>query len=789
MTTSAQDSFPTALLITQCLQNDFVAPIGRYEALPNQLHVGYDEAIRLIGLDPQQGPVQTVMDWAYQQDLPDLGIVHIRDWHNPSDPEQQAHLEQFGPHCIQNSDGAAFVFESAISNSSRHTIVDASGLNDFHQTSLEGLLSQWIQGQKGTPKPLRLGIMGVWTEAKISFLAYELATRYPGVELAVCSALTASSSRTSHFIALERMQSILGVRVYSSVASFTEFLTGKQPGIRHKLKHSRLAPERLALPAGFSLQDQDQTLLLYLFRESSSLQARVLDGGFSGNVVLRITAQDIYGQKQVPHVVKIGPRDLIAQERSAFERVEDVLGNSAPAVVDFAETSDRGAIKYRYAGMLDGAVASFQRLYMSGADGSEIERVLHTVCREQLGRFYEAATMEPLDLMRYYDFNPRYADGVRRRVEALLPDAGKTDLSGETLAYFGNTDIPNVIRFYAQDLNTMTERPGSRHYVAWLHGDLNGANILIDGSGNVWLIDFFHTHRGHVLKDLIKLENDLLYIFTIIESEGELLEAMHLSDLLAACADLGSGLEPAHAADFRLPQLKRAWLSLVQLRSYYPPLVELDRDPWQLYVGLLRYAMHTLSFDECNIWQKRWALYAGSLWSARVRAGLQVRQQLRVDLVEQSVYPGSLGITILPGRQDRGRNLSADLQRLQELRYQNIVCLLTANEFEDYGVPDLLQQYEQAEFETLHFPVPDQGIPPLDADWQSVMEWIAERLDRGQNVLIHCVGGLGRSGLIAALFLKHKSGMGAEEAVAHVRQCRSPRAIETRRQLEFVTNH
>ena len=32
--------------------------------------------------------------------------------------------------------------------------------------------------------------------------------------------------------------------------------------------------------------------------------------------------------------------------------------------------------------------------------------------------------------------------------------------------------------------------------MAWVHGDLNGANIILDAQGNVWLIDFFHTGPG-----------------------------------------------------------------------------------------------------------------------------------------------------------------------------------------------------------------------------------------------------------------------------------------------------
>ena len=34
------------------------------------------------------------------------------------------------------------------------------------------------------------------------------------------------------------------------------------------------------------------------------------------------------------------------------------------------------------------------------------------------------------------------------------------------------------------------------HYVAYVHGDLNAANILVDAHHNVWVIDFFQPDPG-----------------------------------------------------------------------------------------------------------------------------------------------------------------------------------------------------------------------------------------------------------------------------------------------------
>ncbi len=764
-----------ALLITQCLQNDFVQPLERYDGLPNQLHVGYDEALRLMGERVEDGPVNTVMQWAYDAVPAErLQIVHIRDWHDPDDQGQAAHLRQFGPHCLRNTPGADFVFRQAMQNERPHHIVDASGLNDFVDTTLARILEAY----RG--RPTRVGIMGVWTEAKVTFLAYDLITRYPEMELAVCSALTASSSRQAHFHALEQLKSVLGVRIFSSVGTFTEFLAASQPTIQSRLRHSRLEDTRLSFPTGYEIEKSDCDLLLYLFRDARSVDFAVLDGGFSGNLVLGAQGHDAFGHAQVPHVVKIGDRDSIARERTAFEQIQEILGNSAPNIVDFAELGDRGAIKYRYAGMLQGDVRTFQKMYAACETPeqlSELFRVLDVVFRRQLGRFYEAATREKLELLDYYDFQPHYAPGVRRRVEALL---GRPVGDEAVLEILPGLELPNVCRFYERDLPELRESGAASHYTAYIHGDLNGANILIDDSDNVWLIDFFHTHRGHVLKDLIKLENDLLYIFLKIEDEAGFRAGVALLDRLLAVEDLG---KPPLASDFSPaggPEIEKAYRTVCHLRSYYPELIQLDRDPYQYYVGAVRYAMHTLAFDESNAWQKRLALYAGSICADRIRRTLSGNRKLRVDAMANGI-----GLTILPGRKDRGRDLQADLEVLRELDYNRVACLITRDEFERYGVPELEAAYEAGGFELYHLPIPDQGVSRLDA-MHAVVDWIHGHQSAGHKVLLHCVGGLGRSGTVAACYLIKHEKIAADDAIAQVRAARSPRAIETRRQVEFI---
>ena len=772
-----------SILITQCLQNDFVRPLGRYESLPNSLHVGYEEALRLMGENPDEGPVSQFMQWAYQQPEEELSIIHIRDWHDSDDAFQQEHFRQFGVHCLQESDGAAFAFPMP-ETARQICVIDSAGLNDFVGTELETVLQPFAN------RDLHVGLAGVWTEAKVFFLAYDLRSRYPDMRLAVCSALTASSSRAHHFMALEQLERLLGVKVYASIGEFTRFLRAHEEQAAEDgtfnvpLSFPRHADRpQLHFKGEHESGETDELLLRYLFRDCREVTLRVLDGGFSGNLVFGSESIDLHGHQQAPYVVKIGSQEPIGQEREAFEQIEKVLGNNAPRITEFADFGGRGALKYRYAAMGGGFANTFQKLYCSGLPRGKVEYYLSMVFRQQLGRFYKAATLEAVNLLEYYWFKPDWAPHVRKSVETVL---GRT-ADGEMLRLPGGKRFPNPCLFYERDLVSVLPLAEGSSYFSYIHGDLNGANIIVDSHDNVWLIDFFHTHRGHVLRDLIKLENDLLYIFTPMNSQEELDEAVLLTDALLRVEDLRVPLPDIESTGLTLPEMRRSYETICFLRSFYPLLIHDDRNPLQLLIGQLRYAAHTLSFDESNHWQKLWGLYTAGCCSAQITKRLQESGPLRVDWLDsQYTDPGRLGLTILPGRQDYKRILPEDLNALHEQGVTHVVPLITHDEFHAYGVDDLLDAYQQADFRIRHQPIFDQRVCSLQ-EMQELVIWLLKELEQGASIVLHCVGGLGRSGLVAACYLKTQ-GLNAEAAISEVRRARSSRAIESRIQEQFVQN-
>ncbi|HET9931690.1 MAG TPA: isochorismatase family protein [Polyangiaceae bacterium] len=767
-----------SVLITQCLQRDFVDLLEPYQPLPNRLHVGHQEALRLLGADVQSGPVSQLMAWARGRAESEMEIIHIRDWHDPNDPRQRDHLARFGDHCVRGTRGAELVFGLDEAQRANEIVVDAIALNDFEGTTLNEHLTQ-IQRRAGG-EPLRVGVVGVWTEAKVSFLLYDLKTRCGIEQLATCSALTASASRAQHFNALEQLGRILGVECFDSVGEFVSWLA---PGAALALPPvpARFGGQVIVSDGQAELSQADRDLVTYLHRDSARIVLEPLSGGFSGAAVYRASSTDAFGHQHAPSVVKLGPQRAIARERVNFERVEEVLGNNAPNVRAFVDLGERAGIRYSYAAMGQGTVRTFKKLFESGYPSPKLDAILHAVFDEILGPLYAAARYEKLPILAHYAFSPDWASSVRKTVTALVGERA----NARELDFSGGYRASNVCLFYEEFLRSgVIETATDFHYASVVHGDLNGANILVDGRENVWVIDYFHTGRGHVLKDLAKLENDILYIYTPIPTREALAEALRVTSALRAVEDLRQPL-PERIEGVASEPLLRAWAAIRTLREIVARLCREDRHPLQMDVALLRFAVHTLSFDESSPLQKEWALAAACGFADDIVRAHAADRELRVDWLDSARLPkGRFGLTLCPGRRDRGRDLTSDLQTLTRQKVTRLLCLVTDEELEWAGVSDIARAAAAHGIELRHHALMDQGAPSVE-DAEALVAWCREACERGEAVVVHCMGGLGRSGVIAACLLA-SAGASGEEAITTVRSARGPRAIESRQQERFV---
>lgn len=228
-TNLANTSLRRSLLICECLQNDFIAPLPAGSSAPNKLHIGREEALRLVGADPAKGPLVRALSACTTADH--MRVVHIRDWHDADDPRQQPELAFFGPHCLMGTWGARFVdaVESFSRDRGRSAVVDATGINDFEDTPLMDTLDALIEDDDRAAIPV--GVIGVWTNVKIHYLLYDLKTRARLHNLATCSRLVAAPDRVEHRNALRHLETILNVKVFHEVDEFLAFLGVTGAGI------------------------------------------------------------------------------------------------------------------------------------------------------------------------------------------------------------------------------------------------------------------------------------------------------------------------------------------------------------------------------------------------------------------------------------------------------------------------------------------------------------------------------------------------------------------------------
>jgi ADP-ribosyl-[dinitrogen reductase] hydrolase len=132
------------------------------------------------------------------------------------------------------------------------------------------------------------------------------------------------------------------------------------------------------------------------------------------------------------------------------------------------------------------------------------------------------------------------------------------------------------------------------------------------------------------------------------------------------------------------------------------------------------------------------------------------------------------------------RDLAADLDVIEAWGAVAVVTLIEQHEFQMLGVVALGEQVRSRGIAWYHLPIVDVQAPGarFEAAWLTAGAELTDLLGKGGRLLVHCRGGLGRAGMVAARLLV-ELGVPAREAVARVRAAR-PGAIETAAQLEYV---
>jgi hypothetical protein len=166
---------------------------------------------------------------------------------------------------------------------------------------------------------------------------------------------------------------------------------------------------------------------------------------------------------------------------------------------------------------------------------------------------------------------------------------------------------------------------------------------------------------------------------------------------------------------------------------------------------------------------------------------------LQIAEVRASPSHGRIGITFCPGKHDRfaytgawERDLGIDVEAIATWGAKLVLTLVEPAELKALKVPQLGHEIRRRGIEWRHLPIADFSVPTqaFEQQWVTEGREIREILRNGDDVLVHCKGGLGRAGMIAARLLA-ELGMEPDEAIHAVRRVRKG-AIETPAQLALV---
>lgn len=170
---------------------------------------------------------------------------------------------------------------------------------------------------------------------------------------------------------------------------------------------------------------------------------------------------------------------------------------------------------------------------------------------------------------------------------------------------------------------------------------------------------------------------------------------------------------------------------------------------------------------------------------------------LRIDAVPYGSNGGRIGMTFCPGKKQRhskfgswwDRDLDLDLRAIKAWGADTLVTLLEEHEFAELSVEELGQTCREAGLEWVLIPIVDGAAPDrrFSESWATIGRSIASALASGRSIVIHCKGGLGRTGTIAAVLLQ-EAGMESAAALELIRRAR-PGAIETKEQEDFLAGY
>jgi len=133
----------------------------------------------------------------------------------------------------------------------------------------------------------------------------------------------------------------------------------------------------------------------------------------------------------------------------------------------------------------------------------------------------------------------------------------------------------------------------------------------------------------------------------------------------------------------------------------------------------------------------------------------------------------------------KGDHLSHFTAFLKQQGVNQLVSLLEPLESQQFGLVSHAMLCEDEGIEHHSFPIKDHGIPLDVQKFLRLIKQLANALEEGQTIAIHCFAGIGRTGLTAAAVMIYL-GHDLDKALIQLSKARGLKVPETLQQIQFL---
>jgi anti-anti-sigma factor len=356
-----------------------------------------------------------------------------------------------------------------------------------------------------------------------------------------------------------------------------------------------------------------ETIARWMHPGCTELLLQPLTGGFSGTLVFRVNARDSRGRSMMPLVMKLGRWEVIKAEiRGYTDHVKRYIQNNATQVIETERIGEYGGILYNFVGIrgAESKIFSLEDFYLS-RPADEVLPVIDSLFRVVLEGWYGEPKRKEMALYREYNRFWKY-DAIR---EYAASHFGVTPEIAEIELPFGLGRSTNPL-WFVETVMPARSSQAFPVYESSVHGDLNMKNVLMDETGNLWLIDFAETRYSHILRDIVKLEAVILGEMVPIDSRETLADLSCIAARFLSAGSLADIPEiPAGIAD---PAMEKAFRVVRALREHADRITQDDNDISQYFLGLLPFTLSLLSYSSVSGYQKEYGWIAASLICRRL---------------------------------------------------------------------------------------------------------------------------------------------------------------------------